>query len=72
MVAPPPCAVDQPRVDDLRRAQPLRVDVHERERRVVAQLGEAQDVADEVAREDGRAGADERDLGHQVLPRVMG
>ena len=34
--------------------------------------GQAQDVADEVAREDGGAGSDEGDLRHQFLPMVMG
>ena len=40
--------------------------------RAVAQLGQAQDVADEVAGEDGGAGSDEGDLRHQFLPMVMG
>jgi hypothetical protein len=64
--------VDQPRRDDLGRAQALGVDVHQRELRVVTQLGEAEDVADEVAREDSGAGSDEGDFRHQVLPMVMG
>jgi hypothetical protein len=46
----------------LGRAQTIRVDVHQRDRQPVAQLGEAEHVADQRAREDGRAGADQRDL----------
>ena len=61
----------QPARDDLRCPQPLGVDVHEREGRRVAQLGQAQDVADEVAREHRGARSDEGDLRHQILPRVM-
>ena len=51
-----------PTISDV--AQPLGVDVHQRERRRVGELREAQHVADEVAGEDGRAGADERDPRH--------
>ena len=46
--------------------QALGVDVHQREGRRVGQLGAAQDVAHEVAREDRRAGADEGDPRHQA------
>jgi hypothetical protein len=61
----------EPAGRDLRRAQALGVDVHQRERRA-GELGEAQDVPDQVAREDRRPGADERDLGHHFLPTDMG
>jgi hypothetical protein len=43
--------------------QPLRVDVHERQRRILQQ-GERQQVAGERAGEAEAAGADECDLGH--------
>src|SRR6185312_12416894 len=46
--------------------QALDVDVHEREGRGVGQLGAAQDVAHQVAREDRRAGADEGEARHQA------
>ena len=49
--------------DDVRRREPLRVDVHQRDLAVLEQrLG--QDVADEVFHEHRRAGADHGDLGH--------
>jgi hypothetical protein len=34
----------------------------------VSQLGEAQDVAEQLLRKDSAAGADERDLGHSASP----
>jgi hypothetical protein len=49
--------------DDLRRAQPLGVDVVQADRRT-AQFGKAEDVTQQILGEDGAAGTDERDLGH--------
>jgi hypothetical protein len=46
-----------------RRLQPLRVDVHQRER-APGQLRHGEHVADQVAGEDGRPGSDERDPRH--------
>src|SRR4051794_20796008 len=64
--------LDQAPGQELGRAQALGVDVHQRELRAVAQLGKREDVADEVAREDGGAGSDDPNFWHQVLPRVRG
>jgi Galactokinase galactose-binding signature/GHMP kinases N terminal domain len=58
-------SVDKPARDDRGRLEPLAVDVHQRERHVVGELGKAEQVSDERLREDRGAGADERDLqGH--------
>ena len=57
---------DQLAGDDLALFEPLRVDVHQRDRRA-GQRRALQHVADDVLHEHGRAGADEGDLGI-VLP----
>ena len=48
-----------------RALQPVGIDVHEGEC-AVAQLGKAEQVADQAKREDVAAGTDDRDLGHCV------
>ena len=50
--------------DNLRRAQPLRVDVHQRQG-TSGQFRETEDVTDQILGEDGAPRADEGDFGHQ-------
>ena len=60
--------VGDPARDELRRREPFGVDVEERDLGV-GELVVAEDVAEQVAREDGAAGADERDsrASHSLL-----
>ena len=55
--------------DDLRRAQALRVDVVQADGDA-GEFGEAEDVAEQILREDGASSAEEGDFGHEVPPRV--
>ena len=67
---PGPVRLHEAARHELGGAQALGVDVHQRERRRVGELGEAEDVADEVAGEHRRAGADEGDPRHGHASRV--
>ena len=57
-----PARIGEPARHHLGRRQTLAVDVHQRERGPVRQRGKAQQIADQVPREDGRARSDDGDL----------